>query len=141
MSGPGLPASLHEIARLRAALRPLDALPADTCWNRDELDGLLLPATELADAAVLVGLVARASGTAVVLTRRSRIDIDDLPPEVGLAVPDALVATDIRPLADVEREYIKSVLRAVDGNRSQAARRLGIGEATLYRKIKKFGET
>jgi two-component system, NtrC family, response regulator HydG len=77
---------------------------------------------------------------AVVLTRRSRIDIEDLPPEVGLAVPDAIVATDIRPLAEVEREYIKSVLRAVEGNRSQAARKLGIGEATLYRKIKKFGD-
>ncbi|HEY0875523.1 MAG TPA: sigma 54-interacting transcriptional regulator [Vicinamibacterales bacterium] len=77
---------------------------------------------------------------AVVLTRRSRIDVEDLPPEVGLAVPDVVASTDIRPLADVEREYIKSVLRAVDGNRSQAARKLGIGEATLYRKIKKFGD-
>ena len=78
---------------------------------------------------------------AVVLTRRSRIDLDDLPPEVGLAVPDAIVATDVRPLADVERDYIKSVLRAVGGNRSQAAQKLGIGEATLYRKIKQFGDS
>jgi DNA-binding NtrC family response regulator len=77
---------------------------------------------------------------AVVLTRRSRVDIEDLPPEVGLAVPEALVASDVRPLADVEREYIKSALRAVGGNRSQAARKLGIGEATLYRKIKQFGD-
>ena len=78
---------------------------------------------------------------AVVLTRRSRIDLDDLPPEVGLAVPDAIVATDVRPLADVERDYIKSVLRAVGGHRSQAAQKLGIGEATLYRKIKQFGDS
>jgi DNA-binding NtrC family response regulator len=77
---------------------------------------------------------------AVVLTRRTRIDLDDLPPEVSLAVPDAIVATDVRPLADVERDYIKSVLRAVGGNRSQAAQKLGIGEATLYRKIKQFGD-
>jgi DNA-binding NtrC family response regulator len=77
---------------------------------------------------------------AVVLTRRSRIDIEDLPGEVGLAVPDAIAATDVRPLAEVEREYIKSALRAVGGNRSQAAQKLGIGEATLYRKIKQFGE-
>jgi DNA-binding NtrC family response regulator len=78
---------------------------------------------------------------AVVLTRRSRIDVDDLPPEVGLAVPDAIVATDVRPLADVERDYIRSALRAVGGNRSQAAQKLGIGEATLYRKIKQFGDS
>jgi DNA-binding NtrC family response regulator len=77
---------------------------------------------------------------AVVLTSRGRIDVEDLPTEVGLAVPDAIVETEIRPLADVEREYIKSVLRAVGGNRSQAARKLGIGEATLYRKIKQFGD-
>jgi DNA-binding NtrC family response regulator len=77
---------------------------------------------------------------AVVLTRRSRIDIEDLPGEVGLAVPDAVAATDVRPLAEVERDYIKSVLRAVGGNRGQAAQKLGIGEATLYRKIKQFGD-
>jgi len=77
---------------------------------------------------------------AVVLTARGRIDVEDLPAEVGLAVPDAIVATDVRPLADVEREYIKSVLRAVGRNRSQAAKKLGIGEATLYRKIKQFGD-
>ena len=77
---------------------------------------------------------------AVVLTRRSRVDIDDLPGEVGLAVPDAVAATDVRPLAEVERDYIKSVLRAVGGNRSHAAQKLEIGEATLYRKIKQFGD-
>lgn len=71
MTDAGLSAGLREIAQLRAALRPLDALPSDIGWNRDELADLLLPATELADAAVLVGLVARAPGTAVVLTRRT----------------------------------------------------------------------
>jgi two-component system, NtrC family, response regulator HydG len=76
---------------------------------------------------------------AVVLTRRSRVDVEDLPAEVGLAVPDAVVATDVRPLADVERDYIRSVLRAVGGNRTQAAAQLGIGAATLYRKLKQYG--
>jgi len=77
---------------------------------------------------------------AVVLSRRSRIDVEDLPGEVGLAGPDEVTATALRPLAEVERDFIKSVLRAVGGNRSQAARRLGIGEATLYRKIQQFGD-
>jgi DNA-binding NtrC family response regulator len=76
---------------------------------------------------------------AVVLARRNRIDVDDLPPEVGLAVPEALTSGDVRPLADVERDYIRSVLRAVGGNRTQAAARLGIGAATLYRKLKQYG--
>ena len=76
---------------------------------------------------------------AVVLSRRSRVDTEDLPPELGLAVPDAVVSGDVRPLADVERDYIKSVLRAVGGNRTQAAAKLGIGTATLYRKLKQMG--
>jgi DNA-binding NtrC family response regulator len=77
---------------------------------------------------------------AVVLARRSRIDVDDLPPELGLTVPTTIAQRDVQPLADVEREYIQSVLRAVGGNRAQAATKLGIGTATLYRKLKEYGE-
>jgi DNA-binding NtrC family response regulator len=76
---------------------------------------------------------------AVVLARRSRVDVDDLPPEISLAVPDAVATGTIRPLADVERDYIQGVLRAVGGNRARAAERLGIGSATLYRKLKEYG--
>jgi two-component system, NtrC family, response regulator HydG len=76
---------------------------------------------------------------AVVLSRKARVDVEDLPPEAGLAVPDAVLPHDVRPLADVERDYIRSVLRAVGGNRAQAAARLGIGAATLYRKLKTDG--
>jgi DNA-binding NtrC family response regulator len=76
---------------------------------------------------------------AVVLARRHRIDVEDLPPEVGLAVPDVVSSTDVRRLADVERDYITSVLRAVGGNRAHAAAKLGIGTATLYRKLKQYG--
>ena len=62
---------LQEIAELRAALQPLDAAVPDTCWNHAELEGLSIPATGLADAAVLVGLVPHAAGTTVLLTRRT----------------------------------------------------------------------
>ena len=62
---------LQEIAELRAALQPLDAVVPDTCWNHAELEGLPIPAAGLADAAVLVGLVPHAAGTTVLLTRRT----------------------------------------------------------------------
>ena len=62
---------LQEIAELRAALQPLDAAVPDPCWNHAELEGLPIPATGLADAAVLVGLVPHAAGTTVLLTRRT----------------------------------------------------------------------
>jgi transcriptional regulator with PAS, ATPase and Fis domain len=75
---------------------------------------------------------------AVVLSTHSRIDAEDLPQEISLATPAAYEPDDVRPLADVERDYILSVLRAVGGNRAKAATRLGIGTATLYRKLKGY---
>jgi DNA-binding NtrC family response regulator len=64
-----------------------------------------------------------------------------LPAEVG-AAPPAVVQTidDVRTLADIERDYITAALRASGGNRAKAAERLGIGTATLYRKLKEQRE-
>jgi two-component system, NtrC family, response regulator HydG len=44
-----------------------------------------------------------------------------------------------RTVEEVEREQIRATLEAVGGNRGRAARMLGIGERTLYRKIKQYG--
>jgi two-component system response regulator HydG len=44
-----------------------------------------------------------------------------------------------QPLSDVERHYIEQALELTDGNREEAAKMLGIGERTLYRKIKLWG--
>jgi len=41
-------------------------------------------------------------------------------------------------MQDLEREAIAAALREVDGNRRRAAEMLGIGERTLYRKIKEY---
>jgi len=40
-----------------------------------------------------------------------------------------------RTLAEVEREHIQRILSSTQGNRREAARILGIGEATLYRRL------
>jgi DNA-binding NtrC family response regulator len=42
-------------------------------------------------------------------------------------------------MADVERAAIEAALRETGGNRRKAAEHLGIGERTLYRKIREFG--
>ncbi len=44
------------------------------------------------------------------------------------------------PLDDVEREAIRATLRETGGNKSEAARILGITRATLHKKLKKYGE-
>ena len=41
-------------------------------------------------------------------------------------------------MEDMEREAIAAALEEVDGNRRQAAEMLGIGERTLYRKLRKY---
>jgi DNA-binding NtrC family response regulator len=41
-------------------------------------------------------------------------------------------------MRDLEREAITAALKEVGGNRREAAERLGIGERTLYRKIKEY---
>ena len=42
------------------------------------------------------------------------------------------------PLTEVERILIRNTLADVGGNRQEAAKILGIGERTLYRKLKKY---
>jgi two-component system, NtrC family, response regulator HydG len=78
---------------------------------------------------------------ALVLARGTRIEVEDLPDEVrhaavGVGAPGAPPQS--RTLADVEREHILAVLDSVDGNRTKAATVLGIGTATLFRKLKEY---
>ncbi len=42
-------------------------------------------------------------------------------------------------LADLERQAILGAIRALNGDKLQAARLLGIGKTTLYRKLKEYG--
>ena len=45
----------------------------------------------------------------------------------------------MQPLSEVEKEYILAVLELNDGNQTRTVEQLGIGSATLYRKLKKYG--
>jgi two-component system, NtrC family, response regulator HydG len=70
------------------------------------------------------------------------LDLDDLQegdtlkrlqlPELSPAGPGNLVG---QPLTEVERYYVEKTLEMTGGNREEAAKRLGIGERTLYRII------
>ena len=45
----------------------------------------------------------------------------------------------VKTLAEMEREAILNAIRALNGDKLQAARLLGIGKTTLYRKLKEYG--
>jgi two-component system response regulator HydG len=86
----------------------------------------------------------------VVVDCDETLDVDDLPlelePEVTPVAPaapvadaDAGVASLVgRPLEEIERIFITETLKLTGGNREQTAELLGIGERTLYRKIKEY---
>jgi len=46
----------------------------------------------------------------------------------------------VKTVDEMEEDLIRKTLASVGGNRREAARKLGIGERTLYRKLKKYGE-
>jgi DNA-binding NtrC family response regulator len=75
---------------------------------------------------------------AVVLARGTRIGVDDLPEEIGLAIPSAYAPGEVRSLEDVERDYILAVVKTNQGNKAAAAEQLKIGIATLYRKLRQY---
>jgi two-component system response regulator HydG len=78
---------------------------------------------------------------AVALARGSRVELEDLPEDVRQAFPRALATKGaVRPLEDIEKEYILAALEANDGNQTQTAEQLEIGSATLYRKLKRYRE-
>jgi two-component system response regulator HydG len=73
------------------------------------------------------------------------LQVSDLPSslrsEAGAAAAPARRADSLagRTAADVEKEHIQATLESVAGNRAKAARLMGIGERTLYRKLKEYG--
>ena len=74
---------------------------------------------------------------AAVVAQGTHIDVGDLPEEVRVATaPLVGESAPARTLADLERAAIRVALAANDGHRARTAAQLGIGEATLYRKIK-----
>ena len=78
------------------------------------------------------------------------LDVDDLPEELadaaaetpsvdGESATNSLGSLVGKPLEEVERLFIAETLKLSGGNREEAAGLLGIGERTLYRKIKEYG--
>ena len=82
---------------------------------------------------------------AVVLARTEHIDDEDLAiiqTPLGQTAESTPVLDDINyntTLEDMERTAVIKTLKTSDGNKSEAARRLGITRKTLHKKLKKYG--
>lgn len=81
---------------------------------------------------------------AVALARGRTVEASDLPRLDGRQssasnpAPRALTPDPTLTLDEVERRHILAVLDASGNNKAEAARRLGIGTATLFRKLKRY---
>jgi two-component system response regulator HydG len=84
--------------------------------------------------------------TMVVLDIDNLLDIDDLPPELAdAAEPQREITAASGPMEligrsmdEIERWAIEGTLKLTNGNREEAAKVLGIGARTLYRKLEKY---
>lgn len=81
----------------------------------------------------------------VVIDYDGILDIDDLTEDiqasattVGEASASGQLSLVGRSLEQIEKYYIAETLRMTNGNREDAAKLLGIGERTLYRKLKEY---
>ena len=77
---------------------------------------------------------------AMLLTEDAYVGVADLPAELTGELHCPKLSDGLRAaLRAYEREHIRQVLATTDGNREEAARRLGIDVSTLYRRLKALG--
>lgn len=75
---------------------------------------------------------------AVILEDSNTLTLENLPMDIQCKKTDTTVLSAFH-LASVEKLHIQKVLNHTKGNKTEAARLMGIGLATLYRKIDEYG--
>ncbi|MCB0518099.1 MAG: sigma-54-dependent Fis family transcriptional regulator [Lewinellaceae bacterium] len=74
---------------------------------------------------------------AVILASNNTLDLDCLP--FDFQINDSGEPSDSLKLAEMEKHHIRKVMAYTKGNKTRSADLLGIGLATLYRKIEEYG--
>ena len=72
---------------------------------------------------------------AVIVSSSVRLEVDDLPEPIRAAVNVQRLRIEPRTLAEIEAEYVAEVLAGANGNKTEAARILGISRKNLYEKL------
>ncbi len=116
--------------------------------NNKEVTGISKPVAEKLLAYAWPGNVREMRNVmerAVALTQFDKLTVEDLPKKIRGYRSSQLVIgsddpTDLVPLEEFERRYIMHVLKSVGGNKSVAARKLGLDRKTLYRRLERYGK-
>jgi two-component system response regulator HydG len=99
-----------------------------------------------------VGELRHALERALALSSGPVLHLGDLPTQLqnaraelehrhAAAETEPALTVEVRSIADMERQAILTTLRHLNGDKLMAARLLGIGKTTLYRKLKEYGVT
>jgi DNA-binding NtrC family response regulator len=127
----------HFLAKVQASKAPEDRLV---------LDPAVLPVLSNYRWPGNVRELENAVERAVVLSRGTSVTVEDLPATLRRSEHDpalqrrAVIRFEVgQTLEALEREAIQRTLEAVGGNRETAASILGIGLATLYRRLREMG--
>lgn len=72
---------------------------------------------------------------AMIMTDERVINLDDFIADVNKRQP----AREILNLEEIEKKTISNALKKHGGNVSKAAKELGLGRTTIYRKMEKYG--
>lgn len=72
---------------------------------------------------------------AVIVSTAKNIDVEDLPEPIRVAVRVQRRREKPQSLAEVEAEYVTEILAVAKGNKTEAARILGISRKNLYEKL------
>jgi two-component system response regulator HydG len=80
---------------------------------------------------------------AVTLTRFDQVTVDDLPEKISKYESTRLSRVDVDAehmltLQELEKRYVERVLALTLGNKTQAAKLLGLDRRTLYRKLERY---
>ena len=75
---------------------------------------------------------------AVVLTKKEIIDVRDIPREVRKGIKGNGSAETLKSLKEMEIETVINAINAFNGNKSKAARVLGITRKAIYSRLKEF---
>ena len=83
---------------------------------------------------------------AIAVSRGKELSLEDLPDNIRDAQPtrvdliDGSDASALPTMEEIERRYIRQVLKALGGNKTAVAQVLGVDRRTLYRKLERMNE-